>query len=232
MYGKVQSESARSAYARSQMQMRQWNKEMNEFAKMQEQYAKRGEEPPYKTLGSFRRSYRSEEGSLAYAKSHYSRRDERQFTRYKAVLGDGLSDTLAKFQEMKYNSPRRFDLLRQYKESVERGKVDNVGFGEFEKVLNEANRKIIGIKTSAGVVVEGISFHLIERIIGIQAEKRNGVSIDKIVDTLKNGFCDGVIRVNEKGQRSVGFVGDGVFVSFNIDTNIVIQCRPSKRRKT
>lgn len=38
-----QSERAREEYARSQMQMRQWNKELNEFAEMQKFYAERKE---------------------------------------------------------------------------------------------------------------------------------------------------------------------------------------------
>ncbi len=169
-----QSESVRSAYARSQMQMRQWNNEMNRFAEYQELCAERGEKPDYKNLGSFRRAYRSKEGSFAYAKSHYIRRDARQHDGYKAVLGKGLPDTLAKFQEIKYNNPRRFDLLRQYKETVAEGGVTNVGFNEYEKVLKKAQRKIVGVKTSAGVIVQGISKHLVDRIIGSEAQKRAG----------------------------------------------------------
>ncbi len=226
-----QSDSARSAYARSQMQMRQWNNEMNRFAEYQKLCAERGEEPAYKTLGAFRRAYRSEEGSLTYAKSHFTRRDARQYDGYKSVLGDGLSDTLAKFQEMKYNESRRFDLLRQYKETVADGDVTNVGFSQYEKVMKEAKRKIIGVQTSAGVTVQGISKHLVDRIIGCEAQKRNGVPINKIVDTLENGFCDGEIKTNSKGQRSVAFVKDDVYVSFNIDENKVVQCRPRGKKE-
>lgn len=103
-----QSDSARSAYARSQMQMRQWNKEMNEFSKMQAQYSKRGEESPYKSLGSFRRAYRSEESSLAYAKSHYYRKDERQFAEFESAIGkENMPETLAEFQQMKYNKDKQ-----------------------------------------------------------------------------------------------------------------------------
>lgn len=74
---------------------------------MQEQFSK---DSPYKTLGAFRRAYRSEEGSLPYAKTHYYRRDEKQYEGFKAVLGDGLTDSLAKFQEMKYNKKEKFAL--------------------------------------------------------------------------------------------------------------------------
>lgn len=100
-----QSDSARSAYARSQMQMRQWNNEMNEFAKMQEHY---GDNAPYKTLGAFRRAYRSEEGSLSYAKSHYYRRDEKQYGEFADVLGlHRMPKNLAEFQQMKYNKDKQ-----------------------------------------------------------------------------------------------------------------------------
>lgn len=169
---------------------------------------------------------------MPYAKTHYYRRDNRLFEEYKAVLSaEKMPSTLAEFQQMEYNEGRRFDLLRQYKESVEKGKVNNIGFYKFEAVLKEANEKIIGITTSTGVRVEGISYHLIERIICSDKEKRLGVSVDRIVETLINGACDNKIKVNDKGQRGVGFIGEGVFVSFNIDTKTVIQCRPMSRKK-
>lgn len=112
-----QSDSARSAYARSQMQMRQWNKEMNEFAKMQEHY---GDNAPYKTLGAFRRAYRSEEGSLAYAKSHYYRRDERELEGIRKILGaERTPQSLAKLQSLKYNkNSTEYALLRREKATI------------------------------------------------------------------------------------------------------------------
>lgn len=132
---------------------------------------------------------------------------------------------------MKYNERRRFDLLRQYKESVEKGDVTNVGFIEYEKVTKEVQRKIIGVQTYAGVAVRATSQHLIDRIIGSEAQKRAGVSINKTVDTLENGFCDGEIKTNPQGQRSVAFVKDDVYVSFNIDENKVVQCRPRGKKE-
>lgn len=112
-----QSDSARSAYARSQMQMRQWNKEMNEFAKMREHY---GDNAPYKTLGAFRRAYRSEEGSLPYAKSHYYRRDERELEGILKVLGaERAPQSLAKLQSLKYNkNSTEYALLKREKKTI------------------------------------------------------------------------------------------------------------------
>jgi len=57
------------------------------------------------------------------------------------------------------------------------------------------------------------------------------VSINIIVDTLENGFCDGEIKANPQGQRSVAFVKDDVYVSFNIDENKVVQCRPRGKKE-
>ena len=117
-----QSEQAREAYARSQMQMRRWNKELNEFSKMRELY---GADAPYKTLGAFRRAYRSEEGSLPYAKTHYYRRDEKQYEEFKEVLGEeNVSEIFDKFQEMKYNKKAEFaKKLLTYKDEKIRRKL-------------------------------------------------------------------------------------------------------------
>lgn len=227
-----QGETARAAYAKTQVQMRQWNNELNRYAEYKKLCAEREEKPAYQTLGSFRRAYRSEEESLSYAKSHYARRDANEYNEFEKVIGKtNMPKTLADFQQMKYNENRRFDLFRQYKESVAKGKVNNIGFTEFERVLKKANQEIIGITTSTGVKVEGISYHLIERIIGNEKEKRLGVPIAKVVDTLKNGFCDGKIKINDKGQKSVGFILDDAYVSFNLDTKTVIQCRPASRKE-
>ena len=226
-----QSEKMRIGYAKTQTQMRQWNNEMNRYDEYKRQCAERGEKPVYKTLGSFRRAYRTKEGTVSYAKTHYVLRDARQYEGYKLVLGDGLPDTLAKFQELKYNDVRRFDLLRQYKETVSEGGVTNIGFEQYEKVLKQAQRKIIGVRTTAGVTVQGISKHLVDRIIGSETQKRAGVTIDEIVDTLENGFCDGVIKTNVKGQPSIKFESDSAIVTFNPDTFTVVQCNPKSRKK-
>ena len=53
-----QTERARAEYARGQQLMRQWNAEILEYEKMKAYYKSIGEEPPYKTLGAFRREVR------------------------------------------------------------------------------------------------------------------------------------------------------------------------------
>lgn len=59
---------------------------------------------PYKSLCAFRRAYRSAEGTLAYAKTHYIRRDMREYEEFKEVLGaERAPQSLAKLQSLKYN---------------------------------------------------------------------------------------------------------------------------------
>ncbi len=133
-----QSESARSAYARSQMQMRQWNNEINRFAEYKELCAERGEKPAYKNLGSFRRAYRSKEGSLAYAKSHYAKRDARELEGIRKVLGaERTPQSLAKLQSLKYNeNSSKYALLQREKKTISdiKGKNWNPSFEE--KAIN------------------------------------------------------------------------------------------------
>lgn len=70
-----QSEAARDEYARGQQFLRQCNRELNEYSAMKAAYEARGEKPPYQSLGSFRRSYRSAKDTEGYEKSHYWRQN-------------------------------------------------------------------------------------------------------------------------------------------------------------
>lgn len=151
-----QREAYREQYAKAQMQMRQWNKELNAYREYKELCRQRGEDPAYKTLGSFRRAYRSEEDSAPYAKTHYVRRDAKQFEEFKKVLGaENMPETIEKFQEMKYNKDsslrREFYLLfrekKLLKESIGQEKLPNYGKAEIatsktkDYILNPENEK-------------------------------------------------------------------------------------------
>ena len=53
-----QTERARAEYSKDQQLMRQWNAEIVEYEWMKAYYAEQGQEPPYKSLGAFRREAR------------------------------------------------------------------------------------------------------------------------------------------------------------------------------
>ncbi len=95
-------------YAEWQAHNRQYNDEMLEFEAMQRLYKQRGETPPYTDIGAFRRAYRSEKGSLPYAKSHYIRRDAKQYDRLNAIDPTILPQSLDKAQALKYNNEKKF----------------------------------------------------------------------------------------------------------------------------
>ena len=53
-----QTEWARAEYSKGQQLMRQWNAEIVEYERMKAHYREIGQEPPYKSLGAFRREVR------------------------------------------------------------------------------------------------------------------------------------------------------------------------------
>ena len=74
---------------------------------------------PYKTLSAYRRAHRKGEDSFDYKKSHNLLKDYEQYGRWKKVLGDKeMPETLAEFQEMKYNNNKKFELLHRQKNTI------------------------------------------------------------------------------------------------------------------
>ena len=142
-----------------------------------------------------------------------------------------MPEDIDKFSDIKYNNPNKYqqilrdlDLHRQYMETVEKFEVTNIGFVEYKKIMIEATQKIVGIKTSDGKIVEGITKHLVDRIIGSEKQKRKGVSIDKVVECLQKG------TIVKNKAKSIKYFFNDVEVSFNPITNKVIQCNPKTRK--
>lgn len=66
--------------------------------------ANQGKEPPYKTLGGFRKARRSDNLSPAFKAWRYRNVDGKQYEEWKSVIGEkNMPETLAKFQQIKYN---------------------------------------------------------------------------------------------------------------------------------
>ena len=143
-----------------------------------------------------------------------------------------MSKSLANIEPTEYNikkEERRIDLIRQYKETVDKGEVTDVGFSNYEKVMQEAKEKIIGVRLANGEKVESIAKHLVDRIIGSEKEERLGVSIDKVIETLEKGkFND--IKIDKFGRKSIKFIYNNIEVTFNPDTKIIIQANPRSRK--
>ena len=68
---------------------------------------------------------------------------------------------LPKLQQMKYQEPQRWDLLKGYKSEVTSGNISPlVGFKNFEKEHNSLIERFVGTKTSDGIEIRGSSLTL------------------------------------------------------------------------
>lgn len=134
----TRSVQERNEYAKWQSLNRRDNNE-----KLYYERAKRtmGKDFPYADIGSFRRSYRSSEGSNAHTKSHNLMRDYQQFSKYKATMGRYAPKSFDKFREIKYNkdSGAYQTLRREYQEekayaTATSGGVHSGKLNEFQKL--------------------------------------------------------------------------------------------------
>lgn len=154
-------------------------------------------------------------------------RDTKQYYKYKGILGNNAG-SLADFRQMKYNNPKDFDLLTNYKNSVGNGMISPLsGFKNYKKLHEKIEEDIVGIETSDGIRISGQSKHFLERAIGTKEDPktkkpRTGVEIEDIQYALLHGE----VRTRKRDPNSVKFVTDKCIVSVNPNTGILIQCNP------
>lgn len=154
-------------------------------------------------------------------------RDSKQYYRYKNIIGDDIG-SLEKFRQMKYNEPKKFELLTDYKNSVANGMISPLsGFKNYKKLHGRIEKELVDMKTSNGIKISGQSKHFIERVIGTKEDPkterpRSGVEIEDIHYALLYGE----VRTRERDPDSVKFVTDRCIVSINPNTGILIQCNP------
>lgn len=161
--------------------------------------------------------------------------DRRQYKYYKDVIGtENMPDSLAKFQEMKYNNTPEWELLQKYKRSRSSGKLSAFSsFDDYRKYHDVIQNNVVGITTSDGIKIISQSDHFIERVLGTTVKegqtevKREGVQIDDIVDTLLKP-----VAIKEKQVKrgiSRKYIGSKIEVTVNPETGNLIQTNPRKR---
>lgn len=154
-------------------------------------------------------------------------KDSKQYYQFKKILGQDVG-SLADFRQMKYNKAKEFDLLTDYKNSVQNGMISPLsGFKNYKKLHEKIEKDIVGIQTSNGIRISGQSKHFIERVIGTKEDPktnrpRSGVEIENIIEALLHGK----LRENERDPDSIKFITDKCIVSVNPNTGILIQCNP------
>ncbi len=108
------------AYAQWQAGNRQLNREALEFKRMQEHYARIGQEPPYKTLGAFRTARRRETLSPAFKAWRNKKLDENTLNRWKSIKNfRNCPKSLENLQKIKYNKHAQWDLLKRERKTIE-----------------------------------------------------------------------------------------------------------------
>lgn len=102
--------------------------------------------------------------------------------------------TLAEYYKVKYNDTARYELLKKYVNSVDRGMLSPLtGFDKYEEYYNRVQTELIGLTTSADIEIKSQSKHFLERVFGTKNDPshenrtRNGVPLDDIKDALIYG---------------------------------------------
>lgn len=180
----------------------------------------------------------------AYQNRH---RDLRQYEAYKDAIGkSNMPLTFRSFQQMKYQEPQRWDLLKGYKSEVTSGNISPlVGFKNFEKEHNSLIERFVGTKTSDGVEIKGIKPHFTARKIGTHEwmaddaskEIRNrlrykAVKSEQIEDALSSGVYRDTLRKEKTGKMMLSrqYQGQECVVTVNPETGMLIQTNRKKRK--
>ena len=155
----------------------------------------------------------------------------------KEIAGTGADiggpKTLAKRNELRYTNRQESELFDLYLAQVKRGTVSPMcTFENYKNQYALVEEKVVGITTSNGIPITSQSKHFIERVIGTMDDPKNhlprsGVSVDAILDTLKNPLKVNAPRIDAEGLKSQKFIGQHGTVVINPDTGVLIQCNPT-----
>lgn len=170
-----QTERMREEYAKGQAKMRQWNAEIVEYERMKAHYKSLGEEPPYKTLGAFRREVRKPK-----EKQSNIFRSMRNFiaeTNYNDVpLDKVIPLTQERIKGAKYEA--------KFAKSIPSFVVHTVAV-KSRQILRENNRKREETAVCVSIETGEVLFeqHSKGLVIKVDASKLNGKAKDSVIIT-------------------------------------------------
>ena len=211
---------------------RQLNRELLEFEEMKSYYERKGELPPYSTLGAFRRARRADNLSPAFKAWRYRERDKKQYEKWLKKLGkENMPKYIDKFVDIKYNKPKEFELLHHYKYAREEGDISAlVDFKFYKQGKKQLENRFIGQTANNGTEIKSVSNHFVDRHFGtiyrknIRDPKHEGVTIEEIENVLQKGMV-GNIKTDKKGRKSQKiYIKGKCDVTINPVTGELIQC--------
>lgn len=134
-----------------------------------------------------------------------------------------------KEKQIDYNEIKDY---RNYEKSINIGELTPLAdFELYKKISNEVDEKIVGITTSNGIKIKNKSNHFIARVIGSVEQKRNGVEIERIIDTLREPDEITNVEVRDNGDTQRFKKYGMAAVSVNPETGNLIQVNPIKARE-
>lgn len=139
------------------------------------------------------------------------------------------------FQKIKYNNHKEWDMMKGYYNVVNNGEISPLfGYNNFKKYHNDLEDRLIGLNTSDGIKIKGVSKHFTARAIGTHdwANPNNSKEIMKRLNHkhVPTDYIDECIKSGKKiivRSESVVYRIDGCDVSVNNNTGNLIQCNPS-----
>lgn len=159
--------------------------------------------------------------------------DKKQFAEYVEAIGrKNVPSSFEKFQELKYNNVKEWEELKQYKRSITNGELTSFAdFRLYKKISNEIDKKLVGVELSNNVVVTGKSYHFINRVIGSVEQKRNGISVEKIEQSIQSEVPKIMnTRHHKKGtSQKLRFEKNEFELTVNVETGRLVQVNPWKR---
>lgn len=151
------------------------------------------------------RDPRTQKQMDAYRKKERNRarwlNDYRQWERYRETLGNAVPKTFQTFQRHKAAGDEKYAQWRKDYRFARK---------------TERFSAVIGLRTSTGVEITGVSKHVIERAVS-----RN-FSAEGVADALRNPVKVGIIKTDSEGRVSQQFIGTRAAVSINPETGNVI----------
>ena len=205
-------------YNKNQALQRQWIKESREFHEAKALY---GDDMPYQTLGGFRRASRS--GSPQYEMVHKRNVDNKQFNRWKGVIGEeNMPKTLAEFQELKYNNTKRFVSLQEKVEEKPFLEAEARKVQGFKRALEngEINTKVRQQKQDEHIPGTKARKRRIEQDKASgkdpSSEFKDGIDVSKIIS---DNIGKGKIVFNKKHIHPKEFINYSKVVGYVWDRN-------------
>lgn len=191
-----------------------------------ERRAARDENEKYYTVPA---NMKYEEWHKKYINDSISEQDKLAYKKYQNIL-KSVMPAIDEFVKIRYND-NNWKQFKAYTSSVKSGELSPLAdFKLYQDISHKIDKILIGNVTSNGIEIKDKSNHFIARIIGSVEQRRNGVSIENVLETLLNPVKIDDVRILKNG-RSQRFIGDTVAVTINPDTGILIQVNPRIRRK-